>query len=92
VNILPNVSRNHVEDNGILFFTLSSLNVKNLVEKFHMNTIFHSPFLLRTSCRYRVLHVGNVLQKTIVSIFYASIFEHNDRLRCEPPLIAHICH
>jgi hypothetical protein len=44
VNIFPNVSKIYVEDNGIFFFTLSYLNVENLVEKFHMNTIFCSAF------------------------------------------------
>jgi hypothetical protein len=35
------------------------------------------------------LHVTNVFQRTIVSLLFAPISQHNDRLRCEPPLIAH---
>jgi hypothetical protein len=35
------------------------------------------------------LHVINVFQRTIASLLFAPISWHNDRLRCEPPLITH---
>jgi hypothetical protein len=35
------------------------------------------------------LQVINVFQRIIASLLFASISQHDDRLRCEPPLIAH---
>jgi hypothetical protein len=35
------------------------------------------------------LHVTNVFQRNIASLLFAPISQHNDRLRFEPPLIAH---
>jgi hypothetical protein len=34
------------------------------------------------------LHVTNVFQWTIASFLF-TILKHNDRLKCDPPLIAH---
>jgi hypothetical protein len=36
------------------------------------------------------LHVTNVFQKTIASFLFMLIYQHNDRLRCEPLLISHL--
>jgi hypothetical protein len=36
------------------------------------------------------LHVLNVIQRTITSYLFSLISQHNDRLRFELPLIAHV--
>jgi hypothetical protein len=47
--------------------------------------MFFSPFVKQWLCD-KQLHVANILQRTMTSFLLALFSQHNDRLKCEPPL------
>jgi hypothetical protein len=69
---------------GWLFFAHTYIDVHNCIDKFQL--IFFCLILLLKQLFYdKWLYVTNLFHLRIVAL----IFRHNDRLRCEPPLVAH---
>jgi hypothetical protein len=61
----------------------------NFIDKFQLKGL---QFLFKQSYCDKQLHVTNVFQRIIASFLFASIFQHNDILKCEPFLITHFDH
>jgi hypothetical protein len=77
-----------MEDCSLYIYTLMW---KNLLKISSLKKYFLVLFYKHWLCD-KQLHVTNVLQRTMTSLLLTLISQHNDRLKCGPPLITPFDH